>query len=397
MTETESTPATGTVFERWLAVMGDCQAIGKNEKTTGGSKFSFRGVDTVVNAVGPILRKHGVFVAPSKASVEYRSFSSKSGTQMLEAFVTAGYTVYGAGGDSFTMEVVAQASDASDKATTQAMSVAQRTALLQGLTVPTDDPEPDQHYVEREVVDEEAEATAREGGWQDTAQRNAVWEAVLTTAQALPQEAHDAVVLPWAKKVKLNPATFTVAISEEWKAKIAEAASPVANPEDVDNGDGSPVPAAEQGIVGDEEPGHDQTTDPGFDGAAAWHDLDAKMSRLGGKDCDAINAWLKESGVLVPADTTKAIAAEWYAKMADVLGSEIDADPAAPRPWKSKAEAKRTFDSLTERQAKLPEMIVGDVKLWYEENGITKDLTREESEAWLARIIEGEFAASEPF
>ena len=52
-------------------------------------------------------------------------------------------------GSSVTATVAAEAWDAGDKATPKAMSVAMRTALLQALALPTDEPDPDSHTHER--------------------------------------------------------------------------------------------------------------------------------------------------------------------------------------------------------------------------------------------------------
>jgi hypothetical protein len=63
--------------------------------------------------------------------------------------VKVAYTFYGPAGDSVEGEVVAEAMDAGDKATSKAMSVALRTFLIQALCLPTDEPDPDQESYER--------------------------------------------------------------------------------------------------------------------------------------------------------------------------------------------------------------------------------------------------------
>jgi hypothetical protein len=59
------------------------------------------------------------------------------------------YTFIGASGDSIKATVVGEAMDSGDKATAKAMSVAFRTALLQALSLPTDEPDPDATSYER--------------------------------------------------------------------------------------------------------------------------------------------------------------------------------------------------------------------------------------------------------
>ena len=52
------------VHEALAKVMDEVRAVEKRDRNTH-QNFSFRGVDAVVNAVGPVLRKHGVVVMPS--------------------------------------------------------------------------------------------------------------------------------------------------------------------------------------------------------------------------------------------------------------------------------------------------------------------------------------------
>lgn len=133
-----------TVYEAWSAAMGDLREIKKGERTTGGSKFDFRGVDAVMNACGPVFRTHEIAVIPTSIKeAKHRDYTAKSGALMHEAIVTVGYTIYGPAGDSMVGESIGESSDASDKSTTQAMSVAYRTFLLQSMTMPTDEKDPD--------------------------------------------------------------------------------------------------------------------------------------------------------------------------------------------------------------------------------------------------------------
>lgn len=137
-----------TVFEAWQRVMTDVQAVGK----TGWNKnqeYPFRGVDAVMNAVGPALRTHGVVIVPSIGKVEVRDVASARGTLMREVRVEVTYRVYGPQGDWFSGSVPGEALDTGDKATAKAMSVAYRTFLLQALTIPTDEPDPDADSFQR--------------------------------------------------------------------------------------------------------------------------------------------------------------------------------------------------------------------------------------------------------
>lgn len=111
--------------------------------------FDFRGVDAVVNAVGPALRAHEVVVLPHVESIAYEPYKTSKGTQMMCARVIVTYRFVGPGGDWLEATVAGEASDSSDKATAKAMSVAFRIALLQALALPTDDIDPDAQSIER--------------------------------------------------------------------------------------------------------------------------------------------------------------------------------------------------------------------------------------------------------
>ena len=140
-----------TVYEAFSRVMGEVQGIRKGERNTQ-QGFNFRGIDAVLNAVGPALRNHGVTIIPTALSIETERYQTAKGGQMQGVIVHMQYRVYGPGGDSFEGSAYGQASDAGDKAVSKAESVAYRTFLLQALTVPTDEPDPDSESHERAAV-----------------------------------------------------------------------------------------------------------------------------------------------------------------------------------------------------------------------------------------------------
>ena len=114
-------------------------------------RFSFRGIDAVMNAVGPALRKYGVVILPEDVEVHRSNGTTASGKQTAEVVIKVTYRVYGPAGDSIHGKVAAEAMDLGDKAIAKAMSVAYRTFLLQALTIPTDEPDPDSESFERGV------------------------------------------------------------------------------------------------------------------------------------------------------------------------------------------------------------------------------------------------------
>lgn len=138
------------IYAALAAVMADVDHVAKRDRNEH-QRFLFRGIDAVVNAVGPVLRKHGVIVVPDVESVDYETVQTTGGKPSTACRVLARYTFYAGDGSSVSARVAAEAWDSGDKAAPKAMSVAFRTALLQALALPTDEPDPDAATYEREA------------------------------------------------------------------------------------------------------------------------------------------------------------------------------------------------------------------------------------------------------
>lgn len=150
-TQTQAPDSPPAVHTAWAAVMADVRAVGKNDAVTSGpARFNFRGIDGVLNAVGPVLRKHGVYVTPIGVDINATEHNpTKSGGIMKNVTVTITWRVTGPAGDSFTGVSLGEGADAGDKAISKAHSVAFRTFLIQTLALPTDEPDPDATTYER--------------------------------------------------------------------------------------------------------------------------------------------------------------------------------------------------------------------------------------------------------
>ncbi len=136
------------VYEAFHAVMAEVKAIEKSDRNMQ-QGFNFRGIDAVMQEVGPVLRANGVFIIPTPLDMKSETYATAKGTAMRNVTVTMQYTVYGPGGDYFVGGAYGEAADSGDKAVTKAQSVAYRTFLLTALTVPTGDADPDAHSHER--------------------------------------------------------------------------------------------------------------------------------------------------------------------------------------------------------------------------------------------------------
>jgi len=188
-----------SVVEALTAVMTDVQSVRK-AKTNTDQGYKFRGVDDVVNAVGPVLRKHGVIVLPVMEKATYRDVLTSRGKPSRESTVEVRYRFYGPKGDFIEAVVPGEAMDFGDKGVAKAMSVAYRIVLLQALCIPTDEPEPDAQSYERASApswDPVEQAAERDG-----------WEAEIRGARALPELREIYVRIREADKGgRLSPAT----------------------------------------------------------------------------------------------------------------------------------------------------------------------------------------------
>ena len=154
-----------TVVEALLAVMEDVRGVAKREKHDApGAKFMFRGIDSVVNAVGPALRTHRVLVMPMLESADHRDVRTSNDKASRECTVQVRYRFYGPSGDHIDAVVPGESMDSGDKGTAKAMSVAFRIALLQALCLPTDDTDPDAQSYERGAPMQRQRPTEQQNG-----------------------------------------------------------------------------------------------------------------------------------------------------------------------------------------------------------------------------------------
>lgn len=138
-----------TVYEALSRVMADVQAVGKGDRNRE-QGYDFRGIDAVVNAVGPRLREHGVLVVPELIESAWRDVRTSRDKPARECTVKVRFRFYGPAGDFIDAVTPGESMDFGDKGAAKAMSVAFRIALLQALCIPTHEPDPDGSSYERD-------------------------------------------------------------------------------------------------------------------------------------------------------------------------------------------------------------------------------------------------------
>jgi len=141
---------TPNIYAVMSAAMEEVQAVRK-EGFNDQQRYNFRGIDQVVNAVGPIFRKHKIIPVPHDCTAKYRDVLTSKGNPSREVTVAATYRFYGPAGDFIEAIVPGESMDSGDKGTPKAMSVAYRIVLLQMLCIPTDEADPDSQSYERAI------------------------------------------------------------------------------------------------------------------------------------------------------------------------------------------------------------------------------------------------------
>jgi hypothetical protein len=153
-----------TVFEAVAAVAAGIGAVGKNQKMEAGpARYSYRGLDDLIDAVHVHLAAHAVTFAPSRIQVldTLEKVTRSGSTQYhLRAIVT--YKVYGPAGDFFEASVLAEGTDSGDKAGNKLMSGAYKYALGQVLSIPFSMDDQDANVPENVLPDPEPPATWEE-------------------------------------------------------------------------------------------------------------------------------------------------------------------------------------------------------------------------------------------
>lgn len=127
---------TRTVFERMVAIITELPAIGKDQRNTQ-QNFMFRGHDDVMNALNPLLAKHGVFIAPDVLQRITGERTTGGGKTMYEVNLHVRFRFYGASGDSFTASGWGEGTDMGDKSTSKAMTMAFKYVIAETFALAT--------------------------------------------------------------------------------------------------------------------------------------------------------------------------------------------------------------------------------------------------------------------
>ena len=154
------------IYNTIIAVMDDLGAIPKSRQNKQ-QGFLYRGVDDVMNALNPIMVKHGLFVVPEILSYQREERTTKTGGNLIYSIITVKYTFLVKDGSSVSAVVVGEGMDSSDKSSNKAMSAAFKYAMFQVFCVATEemvDPDGDTLPNSEKVSKKPATRTPSTGG-----------------------------------------------------------------------------------------------------------------------------------------------------------------------------------------------------------------------------------------
>lgn len=210
-----------TIHERMVAILAEMPAIGK-DRVNQQQHFKFRGIDDMVDALGPLLAKHGVYYTPKVLERRDAERTTSKGSSLYVCLLHVEFTFYGLAGDHVTASCWGEGSDSGDKSTSKAHTMAQKTALCEAFNIRTQDSvDPDAETPEEST----SKAAAAAPGRATDIELRALWNLVL---RKYPQDEAPGALNDYVKRVgKQTPRE----LSSEECAAIAETLNGIADRE----------------------------------------------------------------------------------------------------------------------------------------------------------------------
>lgn len=131
------------IYKAIVNVMGDLGAIGK-EKKNQQQGFMYRGIDDVMNALQPLLKKHGVFIVPEVVEHTREERTTKSGGNLIYSIMKIRHHFMADDGSEVVSTTIGEGMDSADKSSNKALAIAFKYACFQVFCIPTeemDDPD----------------------------------------------------------------------------------------------------------------------------------------------------------------------------------------------------------------------------------------------------------------
>lgn len=136
-------PEAPLIYERMAAVLANLPAIGK-ERRNKDQGFNFRGIEDIVDALHKCLADHQVFYLPRVLARISEQRQTAKGSNLWCVHLHVAFRFYTIDGSYVEATAWGEGTDMADKATSKAMTFAQKTTLLQAFNIATadmDDPD----------------------------------------------------------------------------------------------------------------------------------------------------------------------------------------------------------------------------------------------------------------
>lgn len=126
------------IFKAMTAAMADIGAVSKAQ-TNQQQHFRYRGIDDAMNALYPVLAKHGLFLVPEVLEQKREERATKNGGNLIYSILKVRYTMYASDGSSVSAVVIGEGMDSADKSSNKAIAAAMKYAIFQMFCIPTED------------------------------------------------------------------------------------------------------------------------------------------------------------------------------------------------------------------------------------------------------------------
>jgi len=131
------------IYQAIATAMSEIEPIAKKERNKE-QNFQYRGIDSVMNSLSPILVKNKIFIYPEVVDVKRQERTTQRGGTLLYSVLTIKYHFAHEDGSELCCVVVGEGMDSGDKASNKAMAIAYKYACIQMFCIPTCDiPDPD--------------------------------------------------------------------------------------------------------------------------------------------------------------------------------------------------------------------------------------------------------------
>jgi hypothetical protein len=176
-----------SVHEAIAEVTRRVGVIAKDKQTTGGERFSFRGIDDALAALHPLLGDVGLVLMPGEVVREqFDTRTTAKGGTLNVARLLVRYRFIGPDGTTTTGEAWGEAGDSGDKATQKAHSQSYKTLVFQTFSIPTQQSVADEPDAVHEVAVPFSDAQRARAGaaWQAARQATGMPALVAVREQA---------------------------------------------------------------------------------------------------------------------------------------------------------------------------------------------------------------------